>query len=263
MVKFLVLAAAASLAGSSTFSYNVCLKKVDRHPDEALEMAMNALQDGDDPAAEHCAAVALVNLRHYGEAAKRLDALARKASAGGAEARAQIMAQAGNAWLLAGQPELATASFTAALGLMPGEADFLIDRSRASALLKKWAAAEADLSAALVAEPGNVVALVLRSSARRAHKNIQGAMGDVTQALALDPDFPEALVERGLLRALLKDKAGARKDFMRVLELAASEDRKIADGAREPAVTAQREIEKLERAGKLLPAEIKVKVKNN
>jgi tetratricopeptide (TPR) repeat protein len=250
MVKFLVLAAAAASIAGGEFSYNACLKKADRHPDEALEMAMNALKDGDDPAAEHCAAVALVNLRHFGEAARRLDLLARKASAGDSEARAQIMGQAGNAWLLAGQPELATASFTAALGLWPGEAEFLIDRSRASALLKKWAAAEADLSAALVAEPGNVVALVLRSSARRAQKNMQGAMGDVTQALVLNPDYPEALVERGLLRSRLGDKAGARKDFMRVLELAASEDRKIADGAREAAVTAQREIERIETAPK-------------
>ena len=251
MVKFLLIAtAAASLAGSTVFSYNACLKRADRHPDEALEMAMGALQDGDDPGAEHCAAVALVGLRHYGEAAKRLDALARKASAGGAEERAQIMSQAGNAWLLAGQPELAMASFTAALGLMPGEAVFLIDRSRSSALLKKWTAAETDLSAALVAEPGNVEALVLRSSARRAQKNMQGAMGDVTQALVLSPDYPEALVERGLLRSRLGDKAGARKDFFRVLELAASEDRKTADGAREAAVTAQREIERIETAPK-------------
>jgi regulator of sirC expression with transglutaminase-like and TPR domain len=160
------------------------------------------------------------------------------------------MSQAGNAWLLAGQPELASASFTAALGLMPGEALFLIDRSRASALLKKWTAAETDLSAALVAEPGNVEALVLRSSARRAQKNMQGAMGDVTQALVLSPDYPEALVERGLIRSRLGDKAGARKDFMRVLEIAASDDRKIADSARDAALTAQREIERIETAPK-------------
>jgi tetratricopeptide (TPR) repeat protein len=250
MVKFFILAAAAASIAGSSFSYNVCLKRADRHPDEALEMAMGALRDGDDPGAEHCAAVALVGLRQYGEAARRLDTLARKPSAGGAEERAQIMAQAGNAWLLAGQPELAMASFTAALGLMPGEAIFLIDRSRASAQLKKWTAAETDLSAALVAEPGNVEALVLRSSARRAQKNMQGAMGDVTQALVLNPDYPEALVERGLLRSRLGDKPGARKDFMRVLELAASEDRKIADSAREAAATAQREIERIETAPK-------------
>ena len=251
MVNLLVLTLATSLSGGDgSFNYNLCLKRVDRHPDEAMEMAMNALANGEDASAEHCAALALVGLKQYGEAARRLDQLARKPSAGDAEVRAQIMGQAGNAWLLAGQPELATASFTAALALMPSEAVFLIDRSRASAVLKKWKAAETDLSAALVAEPGNVEALVLRSSARRAQRNNQGAMGDVTQALVLNPEYPEALVERGLLRSALGDKAGARKDFFRVLELAASEDRKTADGAREAAVTAQREIERIETAPK-------------
>lgn len=233
----LVLAASLTLVQSSTFSYDDCLKRAERRPEQALEMAMNALGEGEDASAEHCAAVALVGLKQYGEAARRLDVLARKASAGGAEVRAQIMSQAGNAWLLAGQPELATQSFTAALALMPGEAEYLIDRARASAALKKWAPAESDLSAALVSEPGNVQALVLRSSARRAQKNIKGAMGDVTQALLLDPENVEALAERGLLRAAQGDKAGARKDFLAVLERAPES---------EAAASARVEIEKLE-----------------
>ncbi|MEQ1866488.1 MAG: tetratricopeptide repeat protein [Micropepsaceae bacterium] len=235
MVKLALLA--LILAASDGFSYNDCLKKVDRHPDDALEMAMNALGDGDDAGAEHCAALALVGLKQFGEAARRLDKLARKSSAGGAETRAQLLDQAGNAWILAGQPELATASFTAALALMPGDAEYLIDRARASAAQKKWTAAEADLSAALVEEPGNAQALILRSSARRAQKNLQGAMGDITQALILDPENVEAMAERGLLRAAQGDKAGARKDFLAVLERA-------PDG--EAAKSARIEIEKLE-----------------
>jgi tetratricopeptide (TPR) repeat protein len=248
MVKFLLIAAAAAVAPApaAPWDYDACLKKVTRHPADALEMAMGALRDGDEPSAEHCAAIALVGLKQYNEAARRFDALARRGSAGDAEMRAQIMDQAGNAWILAGQPELATASFTAALALMPGEALYLIDRARASAMLKKWKAAETDLSAALVAEPGNSEALVLRASARRAQRNFQGAMGDVTQALVVDPSYPEALVERGLLRAALGDKPGARKDFMRVLEIASDPDRKISDSAADAAKSARREIEKLE-----------------
>jgi regulator of sirC expression with transglutaminase-like and TPR domain len=242
MVKTAFLAAFFAAAGATAalaaeFSYDGCLKKADRHPDEALEMAMNALGEGDDAGAEHCAAIALVGLKQYGEAARRLEVLARKGSAGGAEVRSQLLSQAGNAWLLAGQPELATTAFTAALQLMPGEADYLIDRSRASAQLKKWAAAESDLTSALASEPGNVQALVLRSSARRAQKNLQGAMGDVTQALLLDGENVEALAERGLLRAAQGDKAGARKDFLAVLERAPES---------EAAASARIEIEKLE-----------------
>ena len=235
MIVSLILASALNAA--SGFSYEACLKRADRHPDDALEMAMNALVDGGDPLAEHCAAVALVGLKQYGEAARRLDQLARKGSAGDAEMRAEIMDQAGNAWLLAGQPELATESFTAALALMPSEAIYLIDRARASAALKKWPQAETDLSGALVAEPGNIEALVLRCSARRAQKNLQGAKGDITQALLLDPENVEALTERGLIRAASGDKAGARQDFLKVLE-------KAPNGP--AAASARKEIEKLE-----------------
>jgi regulator of sirC expression with transglutaminase-like and TPR domain len=232
-----ILIFAGTLSAANSFSYEACLKKADRHPDEALEMAMNAQVDGADPLAEHCAAVALVGLKQYGEAARRLDTLARKSSAGDAEMRAEILDQAGNAWLLAGQPELATESFTAALALLPGEAIYLIDRARASAALKKWWVAETDLSAALVAEPGNVEALVLRSSARRAQKNLQGAKGDITQALFLDEGNVEALAERGLIRAATGDKVGARQDFLEVLK-------KAPHSA--AASSARKEIEKLE-----------------
>jgi regulator of sirC expression with transglutaminase-like and TPR domain len=245
MVNLAILAVV--LAAATPFSYDQCLKRADRHPDEALEMATQAAQDEDpdnDPGAEHCAAVALVSLKQFGEAARRLDVLARKPSAGNVEVRAQILGQAGNAWLLAGQPELATASFTAALALMPGEAEYLVDRGRASALLKKWAAAETDLTSALAAEPGNVQALVLRASARRAQKNLKGAMGDVTQALLLESENVEALVERGLLRATQGDRAGARQDFMAVLAKAPES---------EAAASARMEIEKLEVKTKAKP----------
>ncbi len=235
MITTLILAGALSSANG--FNYEACLKKADRHPDQALEMAMNALVDGADPLAEHCAAVALVGLKQYGEAARRLDRLARKGSAGDAEMRAEIMDQAGNAWLLAGQPELATESFTAALALMSSEAIYFIDRARASAALRKWAAAESDLSSALASEPGSVEALVLRSSARRAQKNLQGARGDIIQALELEPENVEALAERGLIRAASGDKAGARLDFLKVLE-------KAPNGP--AAASARKEIEKLE-----------------
>jgi regulator of sirC expression with transglutaminase-like and TPR domain len=124
----------------------------------------------------------------------------------------------------------------------------LIDRARASAQLKKWAAAETDLTSALASEPGNVSALVLRASARRAQKNLKGALGDVTQALILDDKNAEALVERGLLRASQGDKVGARQDFAAVLANAPES---------EAAASARMEIEKLEKAGRVLPSESK------
>ncbi len=57
MVKFLLIAAAAAVSTTPApvvpWDYDKCLAKVTRHPDDALEMAMNALQDGDEPSAAH------------------------------------------------------------------------------------------------------------------------------------------------------------------------------------------------------------------
>jgi tetratricopeptide (TPR) repeat protein len=235
MITLLFLAAAVS--SSANFSYDSCLKMADRHPDEAYESAMAAKDDGGGIPAEHCAAVALVNLKEYGEAGKRLDELARRPGVESNELRALLLGQAGNAWILAGQPELAIASFTAALALLPGEAQFLIDRGRASATLQKWAQAESDLSAALTAEPGSAEALVLRAGARRAQNNLKGAVGDVTQALLLEPNNVEALVERGLISMRQGNKGAARKDFASVLAIAPDSD---------AAISARKAIEKID-----------------
>ncbi|MBI1213376.1 MAG: tetratricopeptide repeat protein [Alphaproteobacteria bacterium] len=235
MITLLFLAAAVS--SSANFSYDSCLKMADRHPDQAYEDAMSAKDEGGGIPAEHCAAVALVNLKEYGEAGRRLDELARRPGIQSNELRAMLLGQAGNAWILAGQPELAIASFTAALDLLPGEAQFLVDRARASATLKKWAQAESDLSAALTAEPGSVEALVLRASARRAQNNLKGAIGDVTQALLLEPNNVEALVERGLISVQRGNKGEARKDFAAVLAAAPNSD---------AAASARKAIEKID-----------------
>lgn len=228
MITALIFAAAVS--SSANFSYDTCLKLADRRPEEAFASAMEAKEAGAGIPAEHCAAVALVSLKQYAVAGKLLDELARRPSVESNELRATLLGQAGNAWILAGQPELAIASFTAALALLPGEANFLIDRARASATLQKWAQAEADLTSALTSEPGSVEALVLRAGARRAQNNLKGAIGDVTQALLLEPNNVEALVERGLISLRQGNKGEARKDFAAVLAAAPASD--AAESAR-------------------------------
>jgi tetratricopeptide (TPR) repeat protein len=197
--------------------YSACLARVEKKPDQAYEDAMTWKAEGGGGPAEHCAAVALIGVKQYDEGAARLDQLARKASSGSAGVRGQILSQAGNAWLLAGRPENAINAFTAALDLAPEDAETLIDRARALALLEKWAPAEGDLSAALVKDPSSLDAMVLRASARRAQGNIKGAEGDVTRALLMDGNYADALVEYGLIRAAKGDLSGAREAFLAVL----------------------------------------------
>jgi regulator of sirC expression with transglutaminase-like and TPR domain len=173
-------------------------------------------QGGGVPA-ERCAAQALIALDEPGEAASRLDLMARRSDAGTLMDRAALLAQAGNAWLLAAQPANAEAAFSAALTLMPRDAELLIDRARARAAQMNWRDAEADLSAALNLNAGTPEVFVLRATARAALGNKVGHKMDIDAALALDPTYPEALVERGILKQQAGDIPGARGDWIQVL----------------------------------------------
>jgi tetratricopeptide (TPR) repeat protein len=152
-----------------------------------------------------------VGLRRYGEAAARLDALARapKTPAG---MRAEIFSQAGNAWLLAGNGAKAAASLRAALTLSAGDADLFADLGRADAMLRNWKDAVLDLNAAIGLRR-DAELLVLRASAHRALKDYRAALTDLNAALSLRPGNGDALLERGLLRRDLGDIGGARTDL--------------------------------------------------
>lgn len=197
--------------------YQACLDRAVKQPEPAYEDAMSWRAEGGGPPAEHCAAVALTGMKKYVDAGERLDRLGESPLTGDGVMRAAVLAQAGNAWLLAGRPAQAVQSFNAALSFVPDDPDTLIDRARASALLGRWPAAEQDLSTALISNPSFVEALVLRASARRAQGNWPGAEGDATKAILLDANSLEALVELGLIRAGKGDRAGAREAFLAVL----------------------------------------------
>jgi tetratricopeptide (TPR) repeat protein len=164
--------------------------------------------------------VALVGLRRFAEAGTKLDALGGSSVTGDADMRTAILDQAGNAWLLAGQPDRAIASFGVALAIDPLDADLLADRARAQAFKKNWAKAESDLTAALMVNPDRADLYVLRGSARHGMGRRADARADFEQALRLQPNNADALVERGTAKLEDGDVAGARADWQRVLSTA-------------------------------------------
>jgi tetratricopeptide (TPR) repeat protein len=189
-------------------------------PDAGWEMAAGWKAAGGAHPAEHCAAVALIGLKQYVEAAVRLEKLAADMVKGPPMLRADVLAQAGQAWLLAGQPNRAEGALTNALGISPNDADLLIDRAEAFAATKRYADAITDLDRAVELEPRRADALVYRASARRALQQYDAALADVERALRFAPDSPEALLERGNIRRLKGDAGGARQDWIRVSLLA-------------------------------------------
>lgn len=203
--------------------YDSCLADAKRDAAAALKAAEDWRQVGGGFPAEHCAAIALIGLKRYPEAAQRLEALAAQMMAEPKELRGDTLDQAGQAWLLADQPDRAKTAFDAALSFMPHNPEFLIDRSEALAGGGHYWEAIDDLNRALEADPKNVDALVFRASA---YRHVGGtdaldlAQADATHALALLPNSVPGLLERGNIRRLRGDSAGAKADWQRVIALA-------------------------------------------
>lgn len=214
-------APAAEFKGEDDVKYQACLRLAARQPDEAFESALQWRERGGASPARHCAAMALIQLKHYADAADRLEQLAGDLRKSNPDLVPEVLSQAGNAWLLAGFAERADAVLTSALALRPSDADLYIDRARVRAARESFREALGDLDAALLIEPDRTEALAFRASAYRALGEAGAALADAERALALNPDQLEALLERGHLRRASGDIRGARADWVRVLELAA------------------------------------------
>lgn len=218
--------------------YRACLAEVRNDPRVALEAAALWRDHEGGVPAKHCTAAALLALDRPEEAAAWLDEAAGDVAEGqGLDARgasggkllvAELKAQAGNAWMIAGNYEKAHAAFTEAIARLPlnvpALADLLIDRARAAAGLGQFDRAVSDLSRVIdQLPPRDPAALadlhVLRATAQRYLQSLDEAELDLARALALDPDNGEALFERGVVRRIAGDDAGAREDWERVAEL--------------------------------------------
>ncbi|HEY6578504.1 MAG TPA: tetratricopeptide repeat protein [Rhizomicrobium sp.] len=194
----------------SAIRYNECLDLVRHDADRADDEATKWASGGGGAAALHCKALALVELKRYPEAAQQLE---EAASASVASPRAELLDQAGNAWLLAGKPARAEAALTSALALDPRNEDILSDRARERGGARNWTGAFEDLTAVLAIDPERADIYVLRASALHAQGKRTEARADIAHALDIYPNYPEALIERGAMRLEAGDRSGARADW--------------------------------------------------
>ena len=201
--------------------YADCMLLAQRVPDEAFESALAWETAGGGQAARHCAAVALINVGEFAEAAARLEAIAKDTPVDRPQLAANLLGQAGQAWLMADALERAYAAQTAALKLAPEDVDLLIDRSVTLAEAANFWEAIDDLNRAGELAPNRADVLVLRATAYRYVDGIELAREDVERALRIEPQNAEALLERGILRRLGGDADGARKDWLKAATLAA------------------------------------------
>lgn len=202
--------------------YERCMALARQNPEAGRDMARRWVIEGGAHPAEHCEAVALIGLKLYSEAARRLETLADKMAKAPADLRAEVLGQAGEAWLLAGDTARAHSILTQAVLIAPDDLDLLTDRAAAAGALGKPDEALADLDRVLAKEPKRADALTFRASAKRALGRIDAALADAEAALKLAPKSPDALLERGNILRIKGDANGARRDWEEVAKLAPS-----------------------------------------
>lgn len=211
--------------------YADCLQQIDKDAAQAFETANSWAERGGGYPARHCGALALLKLGQYEQAATRLEQLATDMAHGEADLSVEVLAQAGQAWLMDRKPDRAYAAQTAALKLKPHDVDLLIDRAITLGEARNYWEAIDDLNQALEINPKRADAYVLRASAYRYVDALDMSAEDVASALKLDPRNPDALAERGIVKRLSNDPNGARQDWLTVLRTAP--DSPAADIARD------------------------------
>ncbi|RYJ01367.1 MAG: tetratricopeptide repeat protein [Acetobacteraceae bacterium] len=199
--------------------YEACLGLIRSDAEGARAMAEAWEAAGGGEGARHCGALALLGMGEPERAAERLEQLGR-ASRSSAATRASLFAQAGQAWMMAGQGSRAFATTTMGLGLTPDDAELLLDRAVALGTLARYAEAMEDVNRVLALDPDRAEAWVFRAAANRHLEKVDQAAADVERALALAPENAEALLERGIIRQLKGDTAGAKQDWERAVSLA-------------------------------------------
>ena len=232
LVSGYAVAASAQTAGKADQEamYNACLTQARDEPKAGYEAALDWHKAGGGLPARHCAAVALLGLDAFEEAATRLEKLAGEVPDARIDLRLGLIAQAAQGWMMAGRAERSAQLLSLVINIHPDDPQLRADRAVAWLSLGDYWAAIDDLDIALQAAPKDAELLLYRASAYRYLGVPDLARDDVTRALAVDPDSPGAWLERGILDQLAGDKPAARRAWIKVLEVAP--DGTVGDAAR-------------------------------
>jgi tetratricopeptide (TPR) repeat protein len=213
------LAPVALAESQDAQTYEKCLALARKDPAQGFENAEVLRDHGGGLPAEHCVAIALIGLKDYEEAAKRLEKLAAEMVREGDALRAEVLSQAAEAWSEAGRLANAEAALTEALKLAPGNPDYLVNRAVTYAQREQYHAAIDDLNQALAVTP-RADAFAYRAAAWRYLGDLKQARLDAEKSVRSDPSLPEAWLELGNVKRLTGDESGARQGWLKVIQLA-------------------------------------------
>ncbi|MEM0988263.1 MAG: hypothetical protein AAGK00_05240 [Pseudomonadota bacterium] len=199
--------------------YDVCIALVENTPDDAVRLAGEWARYGGGAPARHCYALALIAVGAPSRAVDELLALAAEEPDLSAEARADVLIQAGE--MLLDLNELAAAAFAAgeALRLKPSDRDALGLRGAVKAADGDLPGAIQDYDRALAGNQPVALILLRRAAARRLLGTLVAARDDAVFATEVDPGFAEAWLERGRIEARSGNKPAARVSLLQAIDL--------------------------------------------
>ena len=138
--------AGSDVRATSAIAYADCMSLARSEPKKALAVAYSWERQGGDEGARHCSAIALLNSGAYAEAARQLESLAATTNKPGKRLKVELLVQAGQAWLIAGQAERALFRDIALIG---SELELLLDRAITLASTGEYWKAVDDLNDAI------------------------------------------------------------------------------------------------------------------
>lgn len=199
--------------------YDVCLDLIGSDPTRAEREAGEWARYGGGAAARHCYALALIAIGAQSRGIDELLGIAAEEPDLEPDARADVLAQAGDLLLEEGDRLTANIVVEQALRLDARNAASLSLRARLKLDSGDVRAAVRDLDEALKRNPASPRFLALRASAyRRLGRHIEGR-DDAAFATEAAPNDPSAWLERGRNEAALKDRVAARFSFLEAIDL--------------------------------------------
>ena len=226
MILPLLLAAvqAAGPLDPNEARYHHCVAQVRSGGAGALADARRWQQSGGGHLARQCAGLAEAAQGHWALAAASFEGAAREAQVARDTRVGGYWAQAGNAWLAAGEPAKARAALDAALGtgtltgLRRGEAQ--LDAARALVATGDLKSGRAMLDQALVGAAADPLAWLLSATLARRMDDLPRARKDIAEALARSADDASVQLEAGNIAALGQDETGARRAWQQAVRIA-------------------------------------------
>lgn len=204
--------------------YRTCLALATSDPHAALNMAERYRLSGGGAGASECKGLAYAQESEWRAAAAAFEQAAHEAAAAKGPLVTRYWAQAGNAWLAAGDPVKAHAALDAALapGTLTGQdkGEALLDRARSLVAAGELSAARADLDAATEAVPADPLAWLLSATLARRTGDMARANGDIEQALKLSADDASVQLEAGNIAAIAGDADAAKSAWRQAIRLA-------------------------------------------